>query len=82
MFAFPHLGRDITHDFVYSVNVAGDTAAVWFVESSPTEGASLGNPFLLWYRGVVIVVEFCDVGDRVGCVGCCFQFVVLYVVPS
>ena len=70
MFAFSYLGSNVGHDLVDFVNVAGDTAAVWFVEASPTEVSCLGDPLFLWYGGVV-VVEFCDVGDCVWVVGGC-----------
>ena len=81
MVAFLYFSRDIGHLFGYSVVITGDTTAVWFVESFPAEGASFGDPFFLWYWSAV-VVEFGDVGDGVGCVGGCFQFVVLDVVTS
>ena len=82
MVSFTYFNSGVGHLFGYSVDVSGDTTAVWFVEPFLAEGASFGYPFFLWYWGAVVVVEFGDVGDGVGCVGGCFQFVVLDVVAS
>ena len=73
---------DVGYYFCYSVVVSGGATAGWFVDSFLAEGASFGYPFFLWYWGAVVVVEFGDVGDGVGCVGGYFQFVVLDVVAS
>ena len=75
---------NVGHYLGYSVVVSGDATAVWFVETFFAEDASFGYPFpfLLWYRGAVVVVEFGDVVDGVGVVGGCFQLGVLDVVAS
>ena len=63
-------GSGVGHYFGYSVVVSGEAAAaVWFVEAFLAEGASFRYPFLLWYWGSVVLVEFGDVVNGVGVVG-------------
>ena len=82
MASFSYFSSGVGHYFGSTVVVSGDATAVWFVESFLADGASFGYPFFLWYWSTVVVVEFGAVGDGVGGVGGCFQFVVLDVVAS